>query len=607
MGICRFTMIVLALLVCRAWNLNQARVLIGTDYYHNRGYKGAGVICGIVDDVDITFNDFRDPITHETRVLAYKRYWEDTGGVGHWDIWDKTRIDSLLNADYPYDAYHYYDSASVFHNRRNNHGTVIANIMAGNGTSLKHDSTPANFIGIAPESKLVIVSKAKDSCLYYIDSVARSHNMPWSANLSWVYGPEAELNALTGQGKRGRAAFIASGNDNFRNFRRIAYPANDTIETMTFGLDTLSNLQVASGLYFYMSVFNILFSDTSKVRVRFNSQYGASRTFTWHDTTAADSLIILYSFGSNVYEGVNVRVYPGERQKFWYEAQSRRTTNWSVDLIKTKTVVAETVDIAFSWETNHYHPYGILPHMAFDTSRYTLVEFPLAQEAIIVGGNYFRPINDTIHGVGEICDYSSVGPTFDNRMRPDVVAPSHGITTLAVENDADTNSILGTVWMGTSFSSPMAAGAAALLLQEDSTRDAADIRQILHERAQANAYTGELPNTVYGWGVLNIDPNPTPVVNSTVGKDNGPWLSCHPNPFNPVVTIAGGGQWAAGSKVIRLEIYDLHGKLIYLLQAASRQLCAGITWEASSQPSGMYIVRVQNGKKVVSSRIVLVK
>jgi hypothetical protein len=91
-----------------------------------------------------------------------------------------------------------------------------------------------------------------------------------------------------------------------------------------------------------------------------------------------------------------------------------------------------------------------------------------------------------------------------------------------------------------------------------------------------------------------------------VGPGGHEILSVYPNPFNPVVKIAGSGQRIADSN-IGIAIYDIKGKMVNKLSATRYQLSAGIAWNASAHPSGTYIVRLTSGPRTFQKKIILLK
>jgi subtilisin family serine protease len=89
-----------------------------------------------------------------------------------------------------------------------------------------------------------------------------------------------------------------------------------------------------------------------------------------------------------------------------------------------------------------------------------------------------------------IRSYSSQGPTTDGRRKPELVAPD------------GTSSVSYSTASGTSFSAPTVAGAAALLLQEDSSRSVQDLKMLLQNNAIDAGVAG--PDNVFGHGKLQL-------------------------------------------------------------------------------------------------------
>jgi subtilisin family serine protease len=96
---------------------------------------------------------------------------------------------------------------------------------------------------------------------------------------------------------------------------------------------------------------------------------------------------------------------------------------------------------------------------------------------------------------GLIADFSSRGPTADGRIKPEVVA--RGLSTyLATSNSATSFGRAN----GTSFSSPLVAGAVAVLLSAHPDWKPSQVREALLATASRNS----APDNTYGWGIVNL-------------------------------------------------------------------------------------------------------
>ena len=96
---------------------------------------------------------------------------------------------------------------------------------------------------------------------------------------------------------------------------------------------------------------------------------------------------------------------------------------------------------------------------------------------------------------GSIASFSSRGPTFDGRTKPEVCA--RGVYTFCAFS-IDTNTY--TQAHGTSLSTPLVGGCAAVLLSARPDLNPAQVREALTMTAN-NAIT---PDNDYGWGVIDL-------------------------------------------------------------------------------------------------------
>ncbi|MDH4037962.1 MAG: S8 family peptidase [Candidatus Krumholzibacteria bacterium] len=205
-----------------------------------------------------------------------------------------------------------------------------------------------------------------------------------------------------------------------------------------------------------------------------------------------------------------------------------------------------------------------------------------------------------VDAFGSRASFSSVGPTFDGRIKPDVMAMGLSVT---VASPFDPTSYFGN--SGTSFSCPLVAGAAALILQ---ARPAAS-NQAIMDALRSTASQSGAPGRLMGWGIIDA-PAAADIIPTGVG--DAPALAARvairaarPNPFNPATVID--FQLSAPGRV-SLSVYDVTGRLVdTLLDDAYRS--AGVHSERyqSSRASGVYFVRLTAGGETATRKVVLLK
>jgi len=132
---------------------------------------------------------------------------------------------------------------------------------------------------------------------------------------------------------------------------------------------------------------------------------------------------------------------------------------------------------------------------------------------------------------GIIANFSSRGPTYDGRIKPEVCA--QGVTTACASSAGDgyiTSS-------GTSFSTPLVAGAAAIILSAHPEWTPLQVREAL----MMTASQARDPDTAYGYGVIDV----WKAINYTGFGNHYPngtpadfqLLPPYPNPFNSTTKL----------------------------------------------------------------------
>lgn len=133
---------------------------------------------------------------------------------------------------------------------------------------------------------------------------------------------------------------------------------------------------------------------------------------------------------------------------------------------------------------------------------------------IITVGSYVNkvtenPGQDLKSESGNISGFSSLGPTRKNNIKPDVIATGENIISCAVTNadnskEVKTQNPLYTANSGTSFSSAVVTGWAALYLQKNPTATNREVKSILIKTAFKDKFTGtRLPDAKSGYGKVD--------------------------------------------------------------------------------------------------------
>ena len=195
--------------------------------------------------------------------------------------------------------------------------------------------------------------------------------------------------------------------------------------------------------------------------------------------------------------------------------------------------------------------------------------------------------------------FSSRGPSYDGRIKPEVSALGVGV---AAANPSGGYSVF---YSGTSASSPLVAGVAAVLLSANPQWTNMEVREAL----MMTASQADMPNNDYGYGLVNIW---SAIFYNYSGSTIPPQRpasfslnTVYPNPFNPSVTLS---ISMARASLVTINIFDINGRRITTI--CNELLDIGdhhFIWNATAQPSGIYIVRSTAGQTALSQKITLIK
>lgn len=141
----------------------------------------------------------------------------------------------------------------------------------------------------------------------------------------------------------------------------------------------------------------------------------------------------------------------------------------------------------------------------------------------LCGGSELRTPGDNFNAITvgatnatgtQIAGFSSWGPTADGRLKPDVVAPGESITIACIASDAcyEVND-------GTSFATPLIAGAVACILERYSWWTSATLKAVLRQTGIDRGSAG--PDNTWGYGVAQATSASNAVVDRGYAWDDG--------------------------------------------------------------------------------------
>jgi hypothetical protein len=214
-----------------------------------------------------------------------------------------------------------------------------------------------------------------------------------------------------------------------------------------------------------------------------------------------------------------------------------------------------------------------------DTLQTVCSSFQCSDYVITVGNyvnrNQYIDVNNISHTTtevaGEIAQNSSTGPSRRNIVKPDIAASGN---TLFASGEATTLASFTTLYPyqialggyhieagGTSASSPVVAGCAALYFQKNPTATSTQLKQAIINCSYSDIFTTTtLPNYRWGYGKLDA----FQMMNCGVVTTNVPHvpltgnLKIFPNPFDSQSTLS-----FSNSEEKNIYVYNTTGELVF--------------------------------------------
>ena len=178
-----------------------------------------------------------------------------------------------------------------------------------------------------------------------------------------------------------------------------------------------------------------------------------------------------------------------------------------------------------------------------------------------------------VNSSGDPAWFSSYGPTSDGRIKPDVDALGSGAAVIRQDGSIDFSS-------GTSFSSPIMAGAMACLIQAYPEVKPGEMRQ----KVRQSAHLFNNPTNQMGYGIPNFE-TAYNIMLAVQDANTQTEISVYPNPTSDVLNIH------SNSPVKYVQLISLEGKIV-------RKFAQTSQLNLQDLPKGVYVLKVQleNGK-----------
>ena len=579
--------------------LNNAGNYISLNQSYYGGYRGNGVIIGIIDTgIDLAHPDF----LNENGLTRIYSVWDQAStegsapeGFDYGTLWTKRDIDNGVATQE--DVYL--------------HGTHVAGIAAGNGAA-----SNGKYRGVSPEANIIVVKTDLSSIGYTLDAIdyifytANRLGLPAVINISLGtqdgnHKANDPFNAIADYivdyyENKGRIIVWAAGNDGHLPFHT----------TNTIIADEICEVE----LDYNNGSFHIKFFYKNNEFIPVSVKRGASTIipFTTQPTSSGSGAYMQmgnYADTGDKYVYIRISDFAGD----WRVEFDGSSANSDIKLFGY--VLVQDKDKISGFKNPVYDG--------------TICTTASQSKAIAVGAMVTRPAytnsqqflqTDNRLTNENIAYFSSRGPTADNQQKPEVSAPgSFIISALSKDASPETKFIINNYYaalQGTSMAAPVVAGFVAQMLEKEPNLTVEEVRERLIYHVRGNQYKTNpgMWDSSFGYGIVDamklMEYDAETQTFDVVIKNNVLNTSSQTDNRYSLIFRSNHSQI---NKTLRVGIFDLRGnairpfeeKTIYGIEAEKYEW-DGTDIFGKKVPAGVYNVTVQMDNNTTTYPVLVV-
>jgi subtilisin family serine protease len=579
-----------------------------------QAYDGSGVIVGIIDSgTDFSHPDFKDAGGNSR--ISY--LWDMSKAVavntptafGYGQEWTHTEIDLGMCT---HNDLAYYG-----------HGTASSGIAAGNGLAINH------FAGMAPKADIIVVA---------LDFSDPNHTI--ADAVQYIFSRAAQM------GKPVAINASVGDYDGSHDGTDLEAKIIDTMITQLPGRALIASAGNAGNIAFHVG-YNITPTDTNFTWIQGNPTL---RLDEYADTMQTKQVLWAVGVNNPAYQDLGRTSFKGytyalntlKRDTIYHNAQRIGIVESIADInpygVYRLNLTIRADSTSFLWRMEHtgtgrvdswnfdYVTTGLpgnsqYPKMSSykkaDTAQTIVSSFQCSKEVITVANyvnrNQYLDVNNTLQTTteipGDIAASSSIGPSRDHKVKPDITASGATILTCAAMGMlpnliANAPQVVAQGGFhitagGTSASSPVVAGLAALYFQKNPTATNQQLKRAIINCAYNDGFTtANLPNSRWGYGKLDGFSAMTCNTSSAGLYEHAGYtdLNAYPNPLTDETTLFFGDN---APKIIK--VYNSAGQLV------KQDSCSSETYilKRYNLAPGLYLVLTEAKNEVHKVKILI--